>query len=273
MTRPTNTRTLCASFALLTLLGVGFAAPAQAQFGLFGSSEASPQDVVDTIAEHGFRLVGPLYRSGHAYVADVIDRRGRRERLVVSVETGQIVQRFFVDVGAAERRQAMVERPRPGDDDSFFSRLSRGWDDEPAPRPPLVVPDASQPDAESTTVLVPRPRAPREPRVVTRTELPPAKAAPPPVPGPETPADTVEKRQDAPAASANPAAPAGSPRATSVSTDPLRIPGTRKAAEPKSPAATVATAKPPEPPPAPAAPPPAPAKASKPADVPVAPLD
>jgi hypothetical protein len=288
MFRPTTSRTrlgLLGSAALLAtlLIGAGTATPARAQFSWFGPSEASPQDVYDTIAEHGFRLVGPLYRNGRVYVADVIDRRQRRERLVLSVDSGQIVQRYFVDVGASDRRQALAERPRPQprDDDSFFSRLSRGWDDEPPPRPPAALPGPGDGDLAQPTVVLPRTRPRTEPRVVTRTDVAPVTAAPlAPVPGPmpDKKTDAAKKLDAAPAAStpaqapaaAVPPAPSGSPpRATTVVSDPLRIPGSTKRAEDTKPAAApaaVATAKPPEPPVAKPAP-------AKPADVPVAPLD
>jgi hypothetical protein len=254
--------------AALLIGGLTTITPARAQFSWFGPSEASPQDIYDTISEHGFRLVGPLYRNGRVYLADVVDRRQRRERLVIAAESGQIVQRFLVDFGDAGGRRTAAVRPPPADD-SFFSRLTRGWDDEPPPRPPLGLDNGD-------TVQVPAPTRRREPRVVTRTEG----TVPPPAPVTATPlpSGTTAKPDAAPPATAS--APAGTPpasgRGTTVSTDPLRLPGTRPT-EPAKPAPTVASKAPA--PPAPAAPPPAPATPApaapqaKPADVPVAPLD
>jgi hypothetical protein len=281
MLRPTTTQKRPKTFGIaglfaLALIGLGGTTPARAQFSWFGPSEASPQDVYDTIADNGFRLVGPLYRDGRVYVADVIDRRQRRERLIVSAESGQIVQRFFVDAGASDRRQALAERarPQPRDDDSFFSRLTRGWDDQPPPRPPVSLPRQPDQDLVQPSVVLPRAKPRSEPRVVTRTDVAPVTAAPlAPVPGPtpDKKSDTAAKKPDATpgAAAPNPAdaTPAGAGHATTVVNDPLRIPGSRKPDEAKpAAAAAVATAKPAEAPPVKPAP-------AKPADVPVAPLD
>lgn len=269
---------------LAAALMAGLAAtPARAQFNFFGPSEVSPQDIYDTVAEHGFRLVGPLYRNGRVYLADVIDRRQRRERLVIAAENGQIVQRFLVDLGGSGGPRGYAP-PAPPRDDSFFSHLTRGWDDEPPPRPPLGL------GTQGEGVLVPAPAAPprrREPRVVTRTEgtvAPPAgvTATPLPAPAPQSTKPEVAKTPDATASTpASPPAPAGTPpasgRGTTVSTDPLRLPGTRQPEAPKPTPAAVAS-KAPTPAPSPAAPAPAapPAKPTAPAptnDVPVAPLD
>ena len=255
------------------LLGLGALTPAQAQFNFFGSREVSAQDVSDTIADHGFRLVGPLYRNGRVYLADVIDRRQRRERLVISAENGQIVQRFMVDVGPERRPPAYVSRAAP-QDDSFFSHLTRGWDDEPPPRPPLGL-DAPE---RLPSAIAPAPRPRPQPKIVTRTDPGPGPVTssplPPPssvVPSPTPQAPAASKPETvavpAPASTTASTPPASNVRGTSVSTDPLRLPGTRKAEEARStPAAAVAT-KASEPVPPPAKPKPAAA------DVPVAPLD
>ena len=256
---------------LALLVGFGAASPAHAQFNFFGSREVSPDDVSETISEHGFQLVGPLYRNGRVYLADVIDRRRHRERLVISAETGQIVQRFLVDVGPERQPPASASRAAPRDD-SFFSHLTRGWDDEPPPRPPLGL---DGPERSSPTTA-PRPRA--QPRVVTRTETPPAAVTATPLPPPTAvapssdPGPTPAKPEvvAVPTPSATP--PQSGVRGTSVSTDPLRIPGTRKPDEPKPASATVATTKPPEPAPPPASTKPKPTEPAS-NDVPVAPLD
>ncbi|WP_319935740.1 hypothetical protein [Lichenihabitans sp. Uapishka_5] len=256
-------------------LGLVASTPAWAQFSLFGSREASPEDVSDTIAEHGFRLMGPLYRNGRVYLADVLDRRQRRERLVISAESGEIVQRFFVDVGP--ERQAPMPRAAPRDE-SFFSHLTRGWDDSPPPRPPAGL--SGSDDMPPVTPLAPRPVRP-QPRVVTRTETGPvpvtASPLPPPNATPSAPAtasngnpEVVAVPSRRPDAASVVAVPPSSVRATSVATDPLRIPGARKPEEAK--AAPVTTAvKTVDPAPTTAAAPPT--TKPKPADVPVAPLD
>jgi hypothetical protein len=271
------------------LIGGLSATPARAQFSFFGPSEVSPQDIYDTVAEHGFRLIGPLYRNGRVYLADVIDRRQRRERLVIAAENGQIVQRFLVDIGGGAGPRGPVPQVAPPRDDSFFSHLTRGWDDEPPPRPPLGL------DNGGDRVQVPAPTAPaaaprrREPRVVTRTEgtVPPpgsVTSSPLPVPAPQPAKPDAGKKPDATASAPANApdqtgtpAPADTPpasgRGTTVSTDPLRIPGNRQpdAAKPTSAASVASKA----PTPAPAAPatPPKPAAPARSNDVPVAPLD
>lgn len=259
------------------LLGLGATSPARAQFNFFGTREASPEDVSDTIAEHGFRLVGPLYRNGRVYLADVLDRRQRRERLVISAENGQIVQRFLVDVGPERQPPAYVSRAAPRDD-SFFSHLTRGWDDGPPPRPPAGL---DGPEGLPPVVAPSAPRPRPQPRVVTRTEAPPAAVTATPLPSatavaPAPAQGAVAKPEVVTVPSANGApsgasTPSSSVRGASVSTDPLRIPGTRKIEDAPKPApAAVAASKAPDPTPAPAKPATAP---SVPKDVPVAPLD
>ena len=121
------------------------AEPAAAQFGWFGAPEPSAQDVYDTIQSHGFRLAGPLMQNRDVYVADVFDRRQRRERLIISRDTGRIVQRFMVDVdrGGRPLRQpcgAGLRRSTPArPDPDFLSRIFHGFGDDDAPRPPADV--------------------------------------------------------------------------------------------------------------------------------------
>lgn len=275
--RPGNSRGRVALGAALILLGAA-ATPARAQFSFFGPSEASPQDIYETIADHGFRLVGPLYRNGRVYLADVVDRRQRRERLVIAAESGQIIQRFLVDLGGPDRRAPSVAQPAPPRDDSFFSHLTRGWDDDAPPRPPLGL-DGQGNEFMPSAPLAPPPRRREPPRVVTRTETgpitPPAAVTATPLPS-GTPQSA---KPDATTGSAPAGTPPTSGRGTTVSTDPLRIPGSRPAdtAPKPTPAAAVASKANPSPAPA-ASTPPAAAPQPKPAaapstDVPVAPLD
>ena len=247
--------------------------PALAQFNFFQPSEASVQDVYDAISDHGFRLAGPLMRNGDVYVADVVDRSRRRERLIIAARSGQIIQRFFVDLGGPNGRSysagvAGVPRAARNQDDNFFSRLSRGFaDDGPPPRPPLGLGDRDEPaEAVAPPVAPKRIVRPRptdiEPRVATRREEAPITSAPLPLtPAPANAPTVAPVRPAAPSVASVPPSSAPSPsppsasasRPTVVSVDPLRIPG-----EKPKPVAETAAAKP------------APAKA---ADVPVAPLD
>ena len=280
---------------LVALLCGVSAQPASAQFRFFGESEASTQDVYDTIANNGFRMAGPLMRNGEVYVADVIDRRQRRERLIISRSNGQIVQRFFVDLNgrpgpyaaqpgygyaAPPPQRAPVAR---NDDSDFFSRIVRGWGEDAPPRPPGDIENGAASGAVMPPSL-PRPQRmtrPRptdtEPRLAVRREEAPITSRPLPVPAPAPSPVTPPVEKVAPAAekppvtSAPPTASTPPTRATVVNTDPLRIPGQREPEAPKpTPAATVAAK---QPAPVPAAVKPAPPKAAPVADVPVAPLD
>jgi hypothetical protein len=286
MVKPLARSGVLASALLCTALTL----PASAQFGFFGQSEVSQQDVYDTVASHGFRLAGPLFRSGRVYVADVIDRRQRRERLIISASSGQIVQRFFVDVSGPSRRpgygdglpgepngEALPQRvplARADSGDNFFSRLVRGWGDDAPPRPPVGLDNGGENEAVMPRVPARPPRVTRprqiEPRVVTRSEDAPITSSPLPPPGqgsvPVTPTPTPA--QSSPAA-ASPAAPASNTRATTVVTDPLRIPGKKEPDTLKSTTAAATT----KAPAASAAPKPPSDKAAPAGDVPVAPLE
>ena len=281
------------------LPGLGLAAlcwsaavqPAAAQFSWFGQGEVSSSDVYDTISSHGFRLAGPLMQNRDVYVADVIDHRQRRQRLIISRSNGRILQRFLVDVGHPGPYAALPGTPDGGalptrrrSEPDFFSRLAHGFgDDGPPPRPPA---DIDNPDRDREDAVEPRlPRQDRlarprpadiEPRLATRRDDAPVTArplTPEPQPMQPTPAPSRPAPAPAPAASieksapvqqiAPTPAPAASPppaRATVVTTDPLRIPGIK---EPEKTKPTVTTAKVIEPiKPGPKA-----------TDVPVAPLD
>jgi hypothetical protein len=69
---------------------------AQAQiFGMFGWS-MPPGQVMHMIRSQGFRLSGPFYRNGRVYVADVMDDRGVRQRLIVDAFSGEVLQAFVL---------------------------------------------------------------------------------------------------------------------------------------------------------------------------------
>ena len=107
--------------------------------GAWGSGEAPdgmpPRQVRRSIAEQGFRVLSPLRRNGSVFVADVLDRRGRRERLIVAAADAQILQRFYLDdsrLGAPD--------PRAAEDQNGFASRFFGDNGEglvpPAPIPP-----------------------------------------------------------------------------------------------------------------------------------------
>ena len=95
--------------AALAMGLAGALAPAQAQdFGGWGGGWSGgwgggswgnlrSVDIGQAVAQQGFRIIAPMRRAGPVFVADVLDRRGRRERLVVAAADGQILQRFYLD--------------------------------------------------------------------------------------------------------------------------------------------------------------------------------
>ena len=184
-------------FGIAALCWAAAVQPAAAQFDWLGQGQISSNDVYDTISSHGFRLAGPLMQNRNVYIADVFDRRQRRQRLIISRENGRILQRFLVDVGSsgpyAAAPGAGSQRARSEPD--FFSRLARGFgDDGPPPRPPADIDNAGRPEAveprlpRPDRVVRPRP-ADIEPRVATRRDDAPVTSRPlTPEPQPVQPA-------------------------------------------------------------------------------------
>ncbi len=270
----------------------GLSRPAQAQFFFWDRPKYSEDDVARLAIQHGFRPLSRPSRNDDVYVADVIDQRDRRERLVFSADTGEILQRYYLDAGRGYRRFADPSIPRgplpPGripDEDSGhnqFSRLSPGDRDadpgffpddqeRPQPRPPRVRRPRTVEQAPETVHQAPVESAPLAPAAPApaplRNPAPPAPAPaqaalPPPQPAAVQP--TVAPPVPAPTP------PADKPT-RSISRDPLAIPGTRERDDEKAAASKAATASPPAAQPAPR-PPAKTAAPVKPA-VPVAPLE
>ncbi len=271
--------------AVAVALGAAVLAPqrARAQF-FWDQPRLSADDAARAVMQRGFRPIHRPFRNNDVYVADVIDRRGRQERLIVSADSGDVVQRFFVEGGRAIGPGADPTIP-PGpvppanvpnaDKPSLFSRLFGGDDagQKPEPPPQFAPNYALPPPAQ------PRPRPKRVPRVVERA---PETVAPssPVESAPLAPANPAQPAPAAPAVTSAPptaqpsepgsGAPPDKPRA--VNKDPLAIPGSKEDDEKSAPKpATFAVARP--------APKPAPvgsAAAAKPPgskSVPVAPLD
>ncbi len=259
--------------------------------------------VYRSISERGYRLIAPLRRNGAVFVADVVDRRGRRERLIVAAADAEILQRFLLAAPSQMPRNA-VAQPRP-DFEQPTERADRGDLFPPASIP--NVGDPSYGNRDETAVEPVRPRSvpkvvrPLRPRVVDRTPdqsaTSPRDAAPDhnlprpklrdPLRIPSEPSTTTASRPidtpEKPSVSAP--SPATPPTTTTKMSDPLAIPGGEPKPErhpeeaPKASAAasaprvvpgTVTGA-----PAAPASPPltPAPKVPAKSGDVPVAPLD
>jgi hypothetical protein len=243
---------------------------ASAQF-FWDQPRFSADDAARAVMARGFRPLSQPVRKDDVYIADVIDRRGRHERLAVNVDSGQIVQRFIVENGRDVRRYVDPTIPRgpvppasiPEEDNqpNIFSRLFGGGNDDNQNGQPGL--DHGLPPP---VPMQPRPpRIRRPPRIVERTPEPirpaPIETSPLAPPGSQAAPDAVAPGSPAPAAGSPP-----SDRPTrSIVTNPLAIPGTREQDDAAG-HASANTA----PHPAAAAPKPAAPAAN---DVPVAPLD
>ena len=231
-----------------------------------------PRQVRRSIAEQGFRVISPMRRNGSVFVADVLDRRGRRERLIVAAADAQILQRFYLDDSRGAAPRETEQQP------SFASRFF--GDTEPGPTPPAPIPSLGRrpgvPNENATqtrrygdlddggdTALVPalpvRPQPPirtvkPRPRFVERTpdatgpvRLPGAVDASPLNPATPSPAAPRPKLVEPARA---PSGPSPSPKVASRPdvpptapvappsrrpADPLALPGTPNAAEASTP--------------------------------------
>jgi hypothetical protein len=152
---------------LLALAVVPTAAQAQI-FGMFGWSLA-PGQVQHMIASQGYRLAGPLYRNGRVYVADVVDDRGVRQRLIVDAFSGDVLQAFVTgrpaDLFGGER-SARVEpldrgvlpptdsqpvKPKP----KARANISKRDTVRARPEPDVRAPSADLPPSEATKIPAP----------------------------------------------------------------------------------------------------------------------
>ena len=95
-----------------------------------------PRQVRRSIAEQGFRVVSPMRRNGSVFVADVLDRRGRRERLIVAAADAQILQRFYLDDSRGPGAVPGETEQQPSFASRFFGDRDGGMT-PPAPIPSL----------------------------------------------------------------------------------------------------------------------------------------
>jgi hypothetical protein len=218
---------------------------AEAQF-FWDQPRYSADDVARIAMQHGFRPLAQPMRNDSVYLADVVDQRGRRERLVINADSGEILQRFYLDYGQRRRRYADPTIPRgpvppgmiPDENGSQVTRLSP--DDGTNDRPQAFDPDEQQDR--------PPPRRMRHPRAAERDfgsvrpapveSAPLAPPAQPPAALRPTPANPPAPVQASlpPTPSTPPATPATSLPPTAaeakpsrpISRDPLAIPGSRE---------------------------------------------
>jgi len=253
-----------AALALAASLAALQAGPAAAQWFRWPSwdSALSPGQVERMIGASGYRLTGPVQRSGPIYLANVLGRDDDLERLVIDARDGRLLQRYAV--GQAGRRLAATAdwgtRPRiqTNPDDDWLDR-----DDDSPPRPPGGILDGGGETA-------PRLLLPSQGQVARGDDYsgphvilaPPGASPEPPLERPKPKPQAKHKKPDA-TPLAQPAANPGAPTP----------PRPDAAAEPAPAAPRVADTKTaPEPEVVPAAPASKPA-ANAPNDVPVAPLE
>ncbi len=77
-----------------------------------------------------------MRRNGSVFVADVIDRRGRRERLIVAAADAQILQRFYLDGSRGSGTAPRETEQQPSFASRFFGDSDGGLT-PPAPIPSL----------------------------------------------------------------------------------------------------------------------------------------
>lgn len=240
--------------------------------GMWGAP--GPADVRQQLAQQGFRTIAPIRRQGAVFVADVIDRGGRRERLIVAAADGQVLQRFLLDGGGPAGVYAPAPRRLPRDSYSQpMNRADRGdlvppadIPDAPVRRQPPRVPQRDDGGSgyeaygerdDGPTIEPVRPAQPpvkivkpQRPRVVDRTP----EGTQPEKPVFRKPLDPPTATAAVPPASAKPAgqpaspavapaspAPVPAPSTTTRLRDPLAIPG-GKEGDVKAPASTASTA-------------------------------
>ena len=243
--------TTISSAAVVTSLAIGVVGlttlPARAQF-FWDQPRYSADDVARIAMQHGFRPMAPPVRNDNVYLSDVVDQRGRRERLIVNAESGEILQRFYLGYDRRYRRYADPSLPRgpmpPGsipdenDEGRLVTRLApddggalRSQPDEAPqrefrprlPHRPRYV--EQTPERPRETPVESAPLAPRAPKPAVlrspRVALPAASQAALP---PATPAETPT-----PAAPAAPVAAApDASKGRAIAHDPLAIPGSRE---------------------------------------------
>ncbi len=237
-----------------------------------------PRQIRRSIADQGFRVLSPLRRNGSVFLADVLDRRGRHERLIVAAADAQILQRFYLDDMRGPAAAPREAEQQPSLASRFFGDAEPGLT-PPAPIPSLgrrpgVPNEDAMParrygdldDGGETTVVPALPVRPQPPiktvkprsRLVDRTpdaagpvRLPGAVETSPLTPAPQSPAAPRPKLVEparippAPSPSSKVASrPDAAPTAPAAAVqrrpaDPLALPGVPNAAASPAPIRSV----------------------------------
>jgi hypothetical protein len=120
------------------------AAPAEAQLFNWLDSSIPAEQIVRMIQTSGYRLTAPLIRRGEVYVADVVGRRNKGERLIISAQDGRLLQRFASTSSRRRVPESDGWQNPPQQQSNLFSNWFNG-DDEDAPRPPAGLDQEDQP--------------------------------------------------------------------------------------------------------------------------------
>lgn len=160
-------------------LGMSFvlvlaSAPAQAQFlGYWGWRSGQIREIVPPsfiyrrLRARGYRVLSALQRNGGVYLADVRDRRGHRQRLVIDAYSGAVLQSFVFGpprpaVGIPGSRRSYREGP------TYASRYPPEII-APVPIEPRTIPAPTSRSRSNES------RIKRKPRRLARREVAPAK--------------------------------------------------------------------------------------------------
>jgi hypothetical protein len=117
----------------------------------------APDDVLDDLADAGFREFGPMHMRGHYYSVAAVDPRGDLVHLKISIFTGEIDQVTLIQEGVRPRRappQPVVAAAPPPPPPAPQAA--------PAPTPP---PPAATPPSSLRDRLIPPPEE-QDPLVV-----------------------------------------------------------------------------------------------------------
>ena len=248
----------CGAAALVLTLSLS--APAARAEGLFSAFfDPSPERVVIQLERSGYQIRSALLRRGDVYVCDVVDARGRPQRLVVDARDGRILERFVARPSAypGPRAYALRDDPPPDYPPGTLRPLvdvpltpQRGFplDSSPAPLPELHATNRSGPTIEAPTLPdgsadkpkpKPKPHMARPKPTPSPTPTSEANAAPgatqPAAPQPlaTTPAIPTPSPSAAPAAAAPTSPATAAPAPVAEAQPPAAAPAPVKPAEVK----------------------------------------
>ena len=170
-----GSRANAAALAAALLVALS-SAPARAQFsGYWGwrSPQAAPvpsEMIYGRLLARGFDVIGPLRRNGGVFLADVQDRSGRRERLVMDAYSGAVLQTFAYAPPRLAPAEPNAREYAPGPSYARYPRDSL---------PPNYIPPGMIPEPGAEPLPPRESKAKRPARKVARREVTPKHAPPP----------------------------------------------------------------------------------------------